>query len=319
MVKARLNGNLKTDDRVSEDIYLQLPEAVAQQARKEAKRLLSPATSSREQTIERLKEFFRNRQLVYATDNLPITDNPVDTFLFETKRGYCEYFASSFAIMLREAGVPARLVGGYLGGVYNPLGGYYIVGEKHAHVWVEALTEEGVWQRIDPNLYAVNADSSLLARSLQQRPGWQQWADAIDYFWTQAVITFDFARQVEFARSARDKVREWRKGEISWRDKTWIALVLVVPALLLFLRKHERLSTEEKLMKSFTRIVKQKIGTTKIPPSAGLHELARRTPGRQAKEFVRIYSDAVYRDRELNKDEIEKLQILLKTMRKSPD
>ncbi|NIQ93016.1 MAG: DUF3488 domain-containing transglutaminase family protein, partial [Desulfuromonadales bacterium] len=211
-IKANLNGSLRADPGIVGEPYLQLPADVSPRTRQAARSLVA-STAGREQKIEKIKEFFRERQLVYATDDLPLVDDPIDNFIFASKRGYCEYFASAFAIMLRETGVPARLVGGYLGGTFNPLGGYYIVGEKNAHVWVEVLNRQGEWLRIDPNLYAVNAETSLLARSLQQRPGWQQMADAIDYYWTQVVITFDFARQLQFLKSARKKIGDWRRSD----------------------------------------------------------------------------------------------------------
>lgn len=316
-VKARLNGKLHADNKTDPKVYLQLPKNIALKARQLAHELTATEQETRSQRIEAIKDFFRNRQLVYATDDLPITDNPIDTFLFETKRGYCEYFASAFAVMLRETGIPARLVGGYLGGIYNPLGSYYIVGEKNAHVWVEALTEDGIWERVDPNLYAVNAGSSLLARSLQQRPAWQQWADAIDYYWTQAVITFDFARQMEFAKSARDKIRGWRKGEFPWRENIWIVVALLSPAIFILWRRREKLSVEEKLLNKFTRIIKQQVGTEKIPAAAGLDAMARRSADPLAREFANIYGGAIYRDRVLRKDEIVKLKQLLNEMQKT--
>ncbi len=75
--------------------------------------------------------------------------NPVEDFLFRTKQGYCEHFASALTLMLRAAGVPSRVVSGYLGGEYNRYGKYYIVRQKDAHTWVEALVGDR-WIRLDP-------------------------------------------------------------------------------------------------------------------------------------------------------------------------
>jgi len=314
-VKARLNGSQKIDRRTDRSLYLQLPDDIAPLARQAARDLNAnnPGDST---GLELIQDFFRNQQLVYATDNLPTDGDPIDTFLFSSKRGYCEYFSSAFAIMLREVGIPARLVGGYLGGQYNELGGYYTISERTAHVWVEALGSDGTWERIDPNLYAVNAEGSLLSRSRQQRPGWQQFADAIDYYWTQAVITFDFARQIEFARKARDTIRDWRHGKKEMDIPGWLVLIPLMPILGWFLFKRKQLSAEQKLLGIFSRIALQKIGASQIPPAVGLQEMARRLPGQPAKEFARIYSGAVYRDRTLRKDEINQLKQLLKEMRK---
>ena len=75
--------------------------------------------------------------------------DPVDMFLFDTRRGFCEHYASAFVVLLRAAGIPARVVTGYQGGEINPSGGYMIVRQSDAHAWAEALID-GRWQRFDP-------------------------------------------------------------------------------------------------------------------------------------------------------------------------
>ena len=77
-------------------------------------------------------------------------DDPLAYFLFVRKKGHCEYFASSMAVMLRTLGIPARVVNGFRGGEYNDLTGSYIVREKDAHSWVEAYFPEYGWVTFDP-------------------------------------------------------------------------------------------------------------------------------------------------------------------------
>ena len=77
------------------------------------------------------------------------SDDPVDMFLFDTRRGFCEHYASAFVVLLRAAGIPARVVTGYQGGEINPRGGYMIVRQSDAHAWAEAIVD-GQWQRFDP-------------------------------------------------------------------------------------------------------------------------------------------------------------------------
>jgi hypothetical protein len=74
----------------------------------------------------------------------------VDEFLFETRRGFCEHYASAFVFLMRAAGVPARVVTGYQGGEMNPLGDYLIVRQSEAHAWAEVWLEGRGWQRVDP-------------------------------------------------------------------------------------------------------------------------------------------------------------------------
>lgn len=76
--------------------------------------------------------------------------SPLDTFFFERKVGFCEHFASSFAIFLRHLNIPSRVVAGFQGGQYNPLGNYYVVRGRDAHAWVEAYEEGRGWVRLDP-------------------------------------------------------------------------------------------------------------------------------------------------------------------------
>jgi transglutaminase-like putative cysteine protease len=75
--------------------------------------------------------------------------DPVDGFLFDTRRGFCEHYAGAFTVLLRAAGIPARVVTGYQGGEMNPDGDYMIVRQSDAHAWAEALLD-GQWQRFDP-------------------------------------------------------------------------------------------------------------------------------------------------------------------------
>lgn len=76
--------------------------------------------------------------------------NSVDEFLFETRRGFCEHYASAFAVLMRAAGIPARIVTGYVGGELNELSGYYVIRQSDAHAWTEIWLPDRGWWRIDP-------------------------------------------------------------------------------------------------------------------------------------------------------------------------
>jgi transglutaminase-like putative cysteine protease len=92
---------------------------------------------------------FRDEGFRYSLSPPPLGPDPVDEFLFGTREGFCEHFASAFAVLARAGGVPARLVVGYQGGEPNPFGDYWIVRQANAHAWVEAWVD-GAWRRIDP-------------------------------------------------------------------------------------------------------------------------------------------------------------------------
>ena len=93
--------------------------------------------------------WFTREPFVYTLAPPLLDRDPVDGFLFDTRRGFCEHYASAFVVLLRAAGIPARVVTGYQGGEINPRGGYMIVRQSDAHAWAEALVD-GEWRRYDP-------------------------------------------------------------------------------------------------------------------------------------------------------------------------
>jgi len=99
-----------------------------------------------------LMTYFKENQFVYTLNPPTTKGDHIDAFLFESKKGYCEHFASAFAFMMNLMEVPARVVGGYLGGEHNPYGNYLTIRQSYAHVWVEILNPENGWVRIDPTL-----------------------------------------------------------------------------------------------------------------------------------------------------------------------
>jgi len=94
--------------------------------------------------------YFRKQPFYYTLRPPLLSDNPVDEFLFESKRGFCEHYATSFVTLMRIAGIPARIVAGYQGGELNPLGNYLIVRQSDAHAWAEVWLPNGGWVRTDP-------------------------------------------------------------------------------------------------------------------------------------------------------------------------
>ncbi len=89
-------------------------------------------------------------------------EDPVNNFLFHTKKGYCEHFASAMVLLLRASGVPARLISGFHGGEWNSYGGYYTVRAQDAHTWVEAYIKNSGWVRFDPTPPAPIKEKSVL-------------------------------------------------------------------------------------------------------------------------------------------------------------
>jgi protein-glutamine gamma-glutamyltransferase len=103
-----------------------------------------------EAVAARALALFRQQPFVYTLSPPLLADNPVDRFLFDTRRGFCEHYAAAFVFLMRAAGVPARVVTGYQGGEANPVDGYLVVRQSDAHAWAEIWVEGQGWLRIDP-------------------------------------------------------------------------------------------------------------------------------------------------------------------------
>lgn len=100
--------------------------------------------------IAAVLKHFSTEQFIYTLSPPVLGPNPVDEFLFDTRQGFCEHFASAFTFLMRAAGIPARVVTGYMGGEFNPYDGTLTVRQYDAHAWSEVWLPGEGWLRIDP-------------------------------------------------------------------------------------------------------------------------------------------------------------------------
>ncbi|HEX6736559.1 MAG TPA: DUF3488 and transglutaminase-like domain-containing protein, partial [Azonexus sp.] len=107
------------------------------------------AGSSPQALIDRALALFAS-QFFYTLQPPLLGENSVDDFLFTTRRGFCEHYAAAFVVLMRAAGVPARVVTGYQGGERNPVDGYLVVRQSDAHAWAEVWLADRGWVRVDP-------------------------------------------------------------------------------------------------------------------------------------------------------------------------
>lgn len=128
---------------------LELPADAAPQARELATGWAAAESGSAE-IVERALSLFREQPFFYTLSPPRLDGDSVDQFLFETREGFCEHYASSFVFLMRAAGVPARVVAGYQGGRVNALGDYLIVRQSDAHAWAEVWLPGQGWIRVDP-------------------------------------------------------------------------------------------------------------------------------------------------------------------------
>jgi hypothetical protein len=311
-VQASPGADLRVNGRAGRDFYLTVPERISPRLAATAARIVASGPDSAAR-LAALADFFRDRQLTYAQDDLPRGDDPIDAFLFEKRRGYCEFFATSYVTLARLAGVPARLVGGYYGGEYNALGGYYLVTDDTAHLWVEVLTDDGVWQRVDPSQWASNAGTALGAARAGGLSAMQRLTDTLNYHWIQMVVVFDLSQQLDLLRETR---RSWRNLNVRALAGEWLFWVgglglagAVVGAGLLVRRRESR---EARLLAALHARVRRRLGDDVVMESLGLSELAERLDSEPCREFARIYQGAAFRDRALTADEELRLKGLLR-------
>lgn len=118
--------------------------------------------------VKRALDWIR-ADFVYTLDAPPLGRHSVDEFLFRSRAGFCEHFSSSFVVLMRGAGVPARVVTGYVGGYRNPVGGYWLVRRSDAHAWAEVWLEGRGWVRVDPT--AAVAPERIYDTIADRRPG----------------------------------------------------------------------------------------------------------------------------------------------------
>lgn len=170
-----------------------------------AKKLASESQNS-EAFIQKSLQFIADNGFKYTLTppTLNHSPNQIDTFLFQTKQGFCEHYASAFAFMMRSGGLPSRVVTGYQGGTYYPDGNFWQVRSKEAHAWVEVwLPETKEWLRVDPT--SVVSDSRInggieealpLETGLQNQTGfWHELEQKSQFQWQQWVVGFDESKQ----------------------------------------------------------------------------------------------------------------------------
>jgi transglutaminase-like putative cysteine protease len=128
---------------------LALPPDRHPRARALAAELRAAAADDRDY-VRRVLARFTREPFVYTLEPAPLHADPVDEFLFQTREGFCEHYASAFVVLMRAAGLPARVVTGYQGGEANRFGGYVLVRQSSAHAWAEVWLARSGWTRFDP-------------------------------------------------------------------------------------------------------------------------------------------------------------------------
>lgn len=157
--------------------------------------------------VDAVLAHFRNEPFHYSINTPLLGRDSIDEFLFDTRTGFCEHYASSFVVLMRAMGIPARVVTGYQGGQVNPVDGYLTVRQSDAHAWAEVWLEDRGWQRVDPTAAVApnRIEHTLLERRSEEpsetRDGWAWLTDwrsnkeALENAWNQWILSYSADRQ----------------------------------------------------------------------------------------------------------------------------
>jgi transglutaminase-like putative cysteine protease len=219
---------------------------------------------------EALLRWFRTEPFFYSLDTLPLGRHSADEFLFDLREGYCEYYASAFAVFMRAAGVPTRVVTGYQGGFWNRAGEYLLVRQSDAHAWNEIWLEEEGWVRFDPTaavspLRIREGSSVALDRTgffdLALISGIRNQFDRLQHAWNQWVLGFDARAQVELLR--RLGLPELRPDQIALLMLGVIAVVAGSFALVLL--RSARSRSRDPAERAWRALQRRVHATTRLP------------------------------------------------------
>jgi transglutaminase-like putative cysteine protease len=244
--------------------------------------------------------YFDKQGFSYTLEPPPIGRDGIDDFLFNTKQGFCEHYASAFVFLMRAANIPARVVTGYLGGEFNDVGNYYIVRQSDAHAWAEVWLEGQGWVRVDPTgaiapdrvergLSAAVSDNAILPFMERNPPQWMRNLrfnlDALANQWNQWVLGYDNERQFAFLTRLGMESITWQKMALEMLS----GLGIVIALFALFMLRHLFVRRPDKVQSAWLKLCR-KLADAGLPRAA--HEGAQDYAARVASTRVDL-ADAI--------------------------
>lgn len=219
-----------------------------------------------EQKIDQALNIFHH-QFVYTMRPPRLGTNAVDDFLFQTKRGFCEHFASAFVYLMRAGGVPARIIVGYQGGDYNDVDSYFVIRQSDAHAWAEVWLEDEGWRMVDPTAAVapsriergVEEALAFDERELVGKVRWSgaalqslyQYWDSVGYSWNRWVLNYDQDSQQNLLSDLLGDAGPWRIAAAFAGISSAIFFAYAFFNVLQRRRRHQRV--EDRLIQSALR------------------------------------------------------------------
>jgi transglutaminase-like putative cysteine protease len=205
--------------------YLNVPPSISSRVARLARDWVgSEITPARQaQTIERVLRTKYRYDLDSPSGAAP---NPIEDFLFSSKRGHCEYYATAMAVMLRTLGIPSRDVTGFAAATYNRFGHFYVVRQSDAHSWVEAWIDGVGWQRFDPTPAQANVSRSEYSGTIRVI---RDLIEAAAHRWSRHVEAYDVQQQMQLVNSLRARAQNWG---LSSKADLWLVARVALASLL---------------------------------------------------------------------------------------
>ncbi len=268
---------------------LQLPDRVSPRVRALAQSWRARAADDAA-VVRQALDHFHNQPFVYTLQPPLLEGDPVDQFLFETRKGFCEHYAASFVLLMRLARVPARLIAGYLGGEVNPLGGHLVIHQYDAHAWAEVWLPGQGWTRVDPTAAVApervergiqpqaeglgaparfqSLEAPDLVRRLARQLAWLR--DDLQFIWHDWILDYDQRRQQRLL----DRLGLQGLGPTRLAVLAMVgALLLAATLYLLTQRRDDHPDPAARAWRRFRRKLAR--AGLKVPPAAGPLDTAR--------------------------------------------
>jgi len=243
----------------SRRLNLTLPADGNLQARTLAQQLFAQSGSDTVRYMQALERWINQTDFRYTLSPPRLNNNRIDEFLFETKAGFCEHYASSFTFMMRAAGIPARVVAGYQGGEPSRGGNVWEVRQKDAHAWTEVWLDGQGWVRVDPTAFVAPERVEQGMEALTQSQGaamfgdgaaaqvsYQQYqllqtlrrlSDQASYYWQKDVVGYDQDKQA-------DSLLNWFNIRSIMQQIIWLTvsaiMVMAIVILIIWQRRRKR-------------------------------------------------------------------------------
>ncbi|MGI9199969.1 MAG: transglutaminase TgpA family protein [Woeseiaceae bacterium] len=251
---------------VAQNWYTRLPPGSNPRTTELAQQMYVSA-GSKSAYVEAVLQKFHQEEYYYTLQPPQLGRDPVDAFLFNTRQGFCEHYASAFAVMMRAASIPSRIVLGYQGGELNPQAEHLIVRQSDAHAWTEIWLEGSGWHRVDPtSAVAPERIESGMSGSMMSgaAAAWglstpsaflhqlQMSWDAINAKWNDLVLGYGPENQNKLMQWLGMEDPNWRKMMLTLLGIVF-GLILLISILLTLRYRAPRPDKAAILYRSFVR------------------------------------------------------------------